>query len=303
MNDTRRSPEVQAEPPHAPDKRHILDRIVEGKRIEVAELRAHVPTLRARAGDQPPPRPFAEALADPAHLSLIAEVKRRSPGAGAIDEGLDPVALARRYEAGGARALSILTDGTHFGGSLDDLTAVRDEVGLPCLRKDFILESVQIYEARIAGADAILLIVRILSDDQLRRLREEAEALGMAVLVEAHDAHEVQRALDSGARILGINNRDLATFETDLGVTLNLLSDVPSDVVLVSESGVRTGADAELLASRGVDAILVGEAMVRSDDPEALARALSAPRPARRKTDTPPADAGAPAAAPPEQTP
>ncbi|TVP76267.1 MAG: indole-3-glycerol phosphate synthase TrpC [Gemmatimonadales bacterium] len=290
MNDTRRLTESQVASPSPGPSREpdILDRIVEGKRQEVESLRSRAAEFRERAADAPSPRDFSGALADPAHLSLVAEVKRRSPGAGAIDEALDPVELARRYERGGARALSVLTDGSHFGGSLADLVAVRDAVALPCLRKDFTLEEVQVLEARAGGADAILLIVRILDDARLRGLREMAEELGMAALVEAHDGVEVDRALASGASILGINNRDLATFRTDLSVTFGVLDQIPPELVLVSESGIRSGEDAELLARRGVDAILVGEAMVRAPDPEALARALSGPVPAPRPDGTRP---------------
>ncbi len=259
--------------------RDVLERIVATKREEIEALRPRAEELARRAASAPPPRDFHGALADPSGLSLIAEVKRRSPGAGAIRPDLDPVALAERYAGGGARALSVLTDGPWFQGALEDLTRIRERVTLPCLRKDFVLDPVQVHEARAAGADAILLIVRILDDGALRELRVLAESLGMGVLVEAHDGGEVERAVASGARILGINNRDLATFVTDLQVTLDLLPAVPPEVVLVSESGIRTGGDAARLAARGVDAILVGEALVRTPDPGALARDLSAPRP------------------------
>lgn len=253
------------------------------KQEELAGLRPRSHELRARAADAAPPRPFAQSLADPTRLSVIAEVKRRSPGAGAIDPGLDPVRLAARYEAGGAAALSVLTDGPWFGGSLADLEAIRAGVSLPCLRKDFTLDSLQLLEARAHGADAVLLIVRILTDAALRELREEAESLGLAVLVEAHDAEEVDRALASGARILGINNRDLATFRTTLEVTFGLLDRIPDDILLVSESGIHAGEDAVRLAAAGVDAVLVGEALVRAGSgAAALARELSAPRPQGR---------------------
>ena len=272
-------------PPHpgaASRRGDVLQRIVETKRKEVEALRPRAAEWARRAAEAPPTRDFHGVLADPSGLSLIAEVKRRSPGAGAIRPELDPVALAKRYAAGGARALSILTDASYFQGSLDDLSGVREAVSLPCLRKDFVIDPVQVHEARAFGADAILLIVRILGDGPLRELRLLAEELGMAALVEAHDGEEVERALASGARILGINNRDLATFSTDLQVTLDLLGSVPPGVVLVSESGIRTGEDAARLAAEGVDAVLVGEALVRAPDPEALARALSRPRPVRR---------------------
>jgi indole-3-glycerol phosphate synthase len=261
---------------------HVLDRIVEAKRRELEALRPRAPEFRARAADAPPPRPFAAALADPSVVSLIAEVKRRSPGAGDIDPTLDPPTLAARYEAGGARAISVLTDGPHFGGSLADLEAVRARVSLPCLRKDFTLEPVQLHEARAHGADGVLLIVRLLDDAPLRELREEAESLGLGVLVEAHDAAEVDRALASGATLLGINNRDLSTFRTSLEVTFDLLDRVPDAVTLVSESGIRTAADVAGLARRGVDAVLVGEALVRSGDATVAARELSRHRPTGR---------------------
>jgi len=260
-----------------------LDRIVATKRDELESLRPRAPELRSRAADAPPTRPFQAALADPSRVSLIAEVKRRSPGAGAIDPTLDPVTLARRYEDGGAAAISVLTDGPWFGGALADLVAVRGAVQVPCLRKDFTLDPLHLHEARAHGADAILLIVRILSDSALREFREEAESLGLGVLVEAHDAEEVSRALDSGARILGVNNRDLQTFQTSLDVTFGLLPGVPNDVVFVSESGIRTPADVEALAQVGVDAILVGEALVRAGgDATEAAASLSGFRPIPR---------------------
>jgi indole-3-glycerol phosphate synthase len=260
----------------------VLDRIVASKRIELESLASRAADLRSRAADAPPPRPFEAALSDPSRVSLIAEVKRRSPGAGDIDPSLDPPTLASRYEAGGAAAISVLTDGPHFGGSLADLEAVRSRVALPCLRKDFTLEPVHLHEARAHGADGILLIVRILSDAALLELREEAESLGMGVLVEAHDAGEVDRALASGAKLLGINNRDLSTFRTSLDVTFDLLPRVPDPVTLVSESGIRTPDDVARLADAGVDAILVGEALVRSGDATAAASGLSGHRPSGR---------------------
>ncbi|CAN5728956.1 indole-3-glycerol phosphate synthase TrpC [soil metagenome] len=260
----------------------ILERIVLTKREEVAALAPVAAELRARAATAPAPRPFAAALADPSRVSLIAEVQRRSHGAGDIDPALDPPTLAARYESGGAAAISVLTDGPWFGGSLADLVAVRARIALPCLRKDFTLDPLQLHEARAHGADAVLLIVRILSDAALRELREEAESLGLAVLVEAHDAEEVERALASGARILGVNNRDLSSFSTSLDVTFGLLDRIPDGVTLVSESGIRTAADVASLAAAGVDAILVGEALVRSGDATEAARDLSRHRPAGR---------------------
>ncbi len=261
----------------------ILARIVETKEREVEELRPREADLRHLAGDAPPPRDFRGALR-PTHgrVALIAEVKRRSPGAGAIRPDLDPVEQARAYEAGGAAALSILTDRDYFQGSLDDLGAVRGTVGIPALRKDFLIDSAQIQEARAAGADAILLIVGILDDIRLRELREEAESLGMAALVEVHDETELERALSSGAGIVGINNRDLRTFRTDLAVTRRLAPLVPSGVILVSESGMSGPEQVAEVGAMGADAVLVGEALVRAPDPSALARELAGqPRRAR----------------------
>lgn len=259
-----------------------LDRIVVTKREEVETLRPRAAEFRAKAVDMPPARPFEAALKDTQRMSLIAEIKRRSPGAGAINLDLDPVTLASAYASGGAAALSILTDGPWFGGRLKDLEEVRTSVHLPCLRKDFTLDPVQLHEARAHGADGVLLIVRILEDAQLRELREEAESLGMGVLVEAHDAEEVRRALESGARILGVNNRDLSTFQTSLQTTLDLLDAIPDDVILISESGIRSADDVAVLAREGVDGVLVGEALVRSGSPEAMARSMVAHRPRGR---------------------
>ena len=190
--------------------------------------------------------------------------------------------LARDYERAGASALSVLTDGPWFGGSLADLGAVRGQVRVPILRKDFTLVEEQVLEARAGGADAVLLIVRILDDARLRGLRELAESLGMAALVEVHDAAELERALASGARVVGVNNRDLATFRTSLAHTFDLLPGVPAEVVVVSESGIRTPADVERLGAEGVHAVLVGEALLREPDPGAAARALAG-RPRRER--------------------
>jgi indole-3-glycerol phosphate synthase len=274
-NDTRRLTETQGgTATGAKPRGDVLARIVETKRTEVQTLRGREAELRARAGDAAPARPFAAALGEAGTVSLVAEVKRRSPGAGAIALGLDPVARARAYHEGGARALSVLTDRTWFQGSLDDLVGVRDAVPLPVLRKDFTIDERQVWEARAAGADAVLLIVRILDDRRLEELRLLAEDLGMAALVEAHDEEEVGRAVASGARILGINNRDLRTFTTRIEVTLALVRHVPPGVTLVSESGISGRSQVERLAAEGVDAILVGEALVRAGDPVAAARSL-----------------------------
>lgn len=253
----------------------ILARIVETKRIELAELRSRAVELERAAARGPLVRDFAAALAPAAHVALIAECKRRSPGAGSLRPDLDPASLAARYAGAGASALSVLTDREYFGGSAADLEAARSAVSLPVLRKDFTLDALHVVEARAAGADAVLLIVRLLSDTELERLHAEASGLGMAAMVEVHDYAELERALRLGAAIVGINNRDLATFRTDLDTTLRLLDDVPDDVIVVSESGIRGPHDVGLLGDSGVDAILVGETLLRADDPEQAARAMS----------------------------
>ena len=261
----------------------MLASIVETKKRELAALRSHGDGLELAAADAPRARDFRSALCGGETVSLIAECKRRSPGAGDIRPGLDPVALTLGYQGAGARALSVLTDSEYFGGSLADLEAVRAAVEVPVLRKDFTLDPLHVIEARASGADAVLLIVRILDDASLRRLLSLAGELGMEALVEAHDAVEVRRALEAGARLLGINNRDLATFTTDLDTTLRLLEEVPPGVVVVSESGIRRRSDVARLGAAGVDAVLVGETLLRAQDPTAAAGELSGvPRNARR---------------------
>lgn len=269
-----------------PERREgdVLERIVETKRAEAASLRGRRQELEDACSAAPAPRDFTAALAAPSRVSLIAEVKRRSPGAGSIRPDLDPAGLAADYGRAGASAISVLTDGPWFGGSLADLVAVRAAVGVPVLRKDFTLTEEQVLEGRAAGADGILLIVRILDDARLRGLRELAESLGMGVLVEAHSGDEVERALASGARIVGINNRDLATFRTTLDTTFELLPRIPADVVVVSESGIRSSEDVDRLGGAGVDAVLVGESLLKHADPGAHARALAA-RPRRRRAE------------------
>ena len=253
----------------------ILGRIVETKRHEVEGLRDRVAELRAASRSAEPARDFLGAVSGRESVAVIAEIKRRSPGAGPIRPDLDPLQLAPTYEAGGAAALSVLTDQDYFGGCLEDMSAARGLVGLPVLRKDFLIDESQIYEARAAGADAILLIVRILDDARLLSLRLLAEELGMTALVEAHDGEEVDRGVAAGARLIGVNNRNLRTFETRLEVTLDLLDRIPSDVVLISESGIRTREDVRLLGDKGVDAVLVGESLLRQSDPGAGVSALA----------------------------
>lgn len=256
----------------------VLSAIIETKREEIGRLETRRSALEEGVRHAPPPRGFRAALAAPDRVALIAECKRRSPGAGDILPGLDPVALTSGYERAGASALSVLTDRTYFGGALADLAAVRGATWIPVLQKDFIVSRIQLLEARAAGADAVLLIVRILPDAKLAELHAEAVALGMDVLVEVHDAAELERAVTLGADLIGINNRDLSTFTTDLGTTERLAGAAPGDVVLVSESGIRSVADVERLGSAGVDAILVGETLLRAPDPEAEAAALAAVR-------------------------
>ncbi|MEX2582227.1 MAG: indole-3-glycerol phosphate synthase TrpC [Gemmatimonadota bacterium] len=252
-----------------------LARIVEAKEREVERLRADTSSMRALAEAAGPTRGLAAALRQPAEVRLLAEIKRRSPSAGVIRADTDPVDVARRYAEGGAAALSVLTDEEFFGGSLEALRQVRAKVDLPLLRKDFVLDPVQVWEARAAGADAILLIVRILDDDRLGDLHRLATELGMDVLVEIHDARELDRALSVGADLIGVNNRDLSTFRTDLTLSLELAPSVDPGITLVAESGIRTAEDVQRLGAAGVDAILVGESLMRQTDVREAAAALS----------------------------
>ncbi len=256
----------------------FLESILSRKRDEVAARRSAVPEreLLARAKDAAPPRGFGAALSSPGGPPrIIAEVKRASPSAGAIDASLDAPAQARRYEAAGAACVSVLTDGPGFGGSLEDLAAVRDAVSIPILRKDFIIDHYQLSEARAAGADAALLIVAALPGDLLRRLEDDCAALGLAALVEVHDAPELEAALAAGARIVGVNNRNLHTFRVDLAISERLLPMLPSGVKGVAESGVRTQDDARRLRLAGAANLLVGEALVRARDPGQLIREMT----------------------------
>ncbi|MEX0912863.1 MAG: indole-3-glycerol phosphate synthase TrpC [Gemmatimonadota bacterium] len=252
-----------------------LERIVRAKREEVVRLRSDGARLRAAAEAASAPKPFASALRVSAEVRLLAEIKHRSPSAGIIRGDVDPVAIARSYAEGGAAALSVLTDEEFFGGSLEALRAVRRAVELPLLRKDFVLDPVQVWEARAAGADAILLIVRILEDAALRELHALAHELGMDVLVEVHDSFELDRALELGAALIGINNRDLSTFITELSLSLDLAPRVDPKVTLVAESGIGTAEDVQRLGAAGVDAILVGESLMRQPDVKNAAARLS----------------------------
>jgi indole-3-glycerol phosphate synthase len=256
----------------------ILDRILATKRYEVAALKARkdYADLRARAADLPPARGFAGALraATPA-IALIAEVKKASPSKGVIRADFDPVDIARAYHAGGADCLSVLTDATYFQGRLDYLGRIREAVPLPLLRKDFVIDPAQIYEARVAGADAVLLIVTAVpSPARLAELRHVAETLGMDALVEVHDRRELDLAAESGATLIGVNNRDLKTFDVRLETTIDLLPAFPPGALAVAESGIHTPEDVGRLHDAGAHAVLVGESLMRAPDVEAATRAL-----------------------------
>ena len=253
-----------------------LTEILDHKRRTLEPLRARRAELRAAALRRKEFRSFAGALAGGGGrtLALIAEVKRASPSAGVIAQDFEPVEIARRYEAAGSNAISVLTDERFFQGHLAHLVAVRAAVGLPVLRKDFVLEDVQIYEAAASGADAVLLIVAALEQDELVRLLDVAAACQLDALVEVHTLAEMDRALATDAAIIGINNRDLTTFQVDLATTETLSEQVPPGILVVSESGLRTAEDSRRVRACGVDAILVGEALMRSSDVAAQAAAL-----------------------------
>ena len=256
----------------------ILDRIVERKRREVAAAEALEPTasLRRRLAEAPPVRDFFAAVARPGAIRLIAEFKRRSPSAGEIRPGSTVEEVVRAYERAGASALSVLTDGAGFGGTLADLVAARQAVALPVLRKEFVVDRRQVIEARVHGADAVLLIAECLDDCRLRSLYAEILDLGMTPLVELHDESQLERVLDLGATLVGINNRDLRTMTTDLGHVLSLRSRLPERCTVVAESGIRTRGDVRRLEAAGIGAMLVGESLLKQADPGAAAAALLA---------------------------
>ena len=259
-----------------------LDAILTATRERIAGLRPRARELERRAAQAPEPRRFATALVGPA-VGVIAEVKRRSPSAGAIREHLDPVTHAQAYERGGAMAISVLTDERHFGGTLDDLSHVARCVSLPVLRKDFILDELQLYEARAAGASAVLLIVRALAPERLRSLANAAQGLGLAVLVEVHSEAELDLALGADPAAVGVNSRDLGTFAIDLTLAERLLARVPAGVPAVAESGIETREDVDRMAAAGADLVLVGTSVARTADPEAAVRGLTGvPRQGRR---------------------
>ncbi len=261
-----------------------LTEIMAWKRQEIAARVRSVPLTELAALNAAAPRPpsFAAALRRPdGQLGVIAEIKRRSPSAGAIAAGIAAPEQAVKYRAAGASALSVLTDEKYFGGTLDDLTSVtdlfrREPPAIPCLRKDFMVHPIQVREAREAGASAILIIVRALTDVEMRDLHEAAQAAGLDALFEIHTEDELARALAQGAKIIGVNNRDLALFTTNLGLSERLIPQFPQDVIAVSESGIFTAADAARALAAGAHAILCGEALMKAADPGALIAAFRA---------------------------
>src|SRR3989441_6129127 len=250
-----------------------LESILSFTQERVAALRHRVRELERAAASVRSPRPFGPALQG-ASVGVIAEVKRRSPSGGEIREDLDPVVHAQAYVAGGAVALSVLTDERHFGGSLQDLERITRAVPVPALRKDFILDELQFLEARAAGASAVLLIARILGPDRLAALSREAHGMELGVLVEVHSLPELDPALAARPTALGVNSRDLDTFAVDVGIFESLLPLVPRDVPAVGESGIETRADVERVAAAGADLVLVGTSVARAADPAAAVRAL-----------------------------
>lgn len=255
----------------------ILDRILAHKYLEVAQRRTDLPLeqLREQALAQAPPRDFIGALRQAGQPALIAECKKASPSKGLLRSAYDPVQLARTYAENGAAALSVLTDELFFQGSLNDLTAARETAALPALRKDFIVDGYQVYEARAAGADAVLLIVAALRAEQLQELHQQIGELGMAALVEVHNETEVDNALELEPKLIGVNNRNLLDFTVELQTTARLRKIIPTGITLIAESGIHTAEDVSRVRDMGVDAILVGEALVTASDVGAKVRELA----------------------------
>jgi indole-3-glycerol phosphate synthase len=254
----------------------ILDEILAQTRQAVCTARGQVPPaqLEKQLATASPVRDFCAALRGKPGLACIAEFKRRSPSKGWIKQDADPVAVASAYQAAGAAAISVLTDGPFFGGSLDDLRRVRATVGIPVLRKDFIIDPYQVAEARAAGADAVLLIVSALSQDDLVGLLAEIRRLGMEALVETHDRAEVERALAADARVIGVNHRDLRTFKMDMSLASSMRPSIASSLLLVAESGIRSADDVRRMQAAGIDAVLVGESLMCEPDPGSALRKL-----------------------------
>ena len=255
----------------------MIEELVEAARAGAKGRSAEVPLeeLERRLAERPEQRPFGEALVRPG-LSVIAEFKRRSPSAGDIRRGTTPAEIARAYEEGGAAALSVLTDVPHFDGSLEDLREARHACELPVLQKDFIVDRYQVYEAAAAGADAILLIVAALEQEELARLHDEARGLDLDCVVEVHREEELEAALSVDAEVIGVNNRNLDDFSVDVQTTFELITDVPAGKTVVSESGIAERETLEELERVGVDAVLIGEALMRAPDPAAKVRELTA---------------------------
>lgn len=252
-----------------------LAEINASKEAEWKKLEPHAAELRKQALLRNDFRPFRSSLQRGNDVAVIAEVKKASPSAGTIAENFNPLSQAREYARGGAHALSVLTDEKYFGGHLSYLKQIREQVDLPLLRKDFIVHELQIYESVVAGADAILLIVASLDEGSLLKLYHQAKSCQLDVLVEVHDLEEMDRALDLGADIIGINNRNLKTFEVDLATTETLSEEIPNDTVAISESGIKTAADIRRVRACGINAVLVGEALMRAKNvPEKLAELL-----------------------------
>lgn len=250
-----------------------LEEILASHRARAAADDRVLGDLVQQAKATPVPRDFAAALGGDG-LSCIAEIKRRSPSKGDLDPDLQPELLAKEYEAGGAACISVLTDTDYFGGTPADLAAAREGSGLPVLRKDFTVQEADVVDARLMGADAVLLIVAALEDEELRRCAALTDELGLAALVEVHDERELERALAAGSRIIGVNQRDLRTFDVDHERACAMVADIPSGVLAVAESGIRNAGDARRLADAGYDAILVGETLVRAADRAATLRGL-----------------------------
>ena len=252
-----------------------LAEIVSHKRQEIEPLIQRAEKLRYAALERNEFKSLASAInVGSDRLGLIAEVKKASPSAGIIAEDFDPVSQAKKYADAGASAISVLTDEKYFKGKLEYLTQIRQAVDIPVLRKDFIIHESQIYEASIAGADAILLIVAALSQDDLQRLFDCANTYQLEVLMEIHDLPELERALETEVKIIGVNNRNLKTFEVDLKNTESISEEVPEDILFVSESGIKTPQDASLVASWGADAVLVGETLMRADDVASIVKEI-----------------------------
>ena len=259
----------------------ILSQIIETRKVRVASAKRLKPLVElrgeaVRARQASARHALRDALTQNERINIIAEFKRRSPSKGEIRRNADPVAIAKTYQQGGAAAVSVLTEEDYFAGSLDDLRAVRQAISLPILRKDFIFDEYQVYESAAAGADALLLIVAALDDDTLVRLRTITEdELGMDALVEVHTLEEFGRAVQAGARVISVNNRDLSTFEVSLETSLRLASRTPDGAVLISESGIESAVDIQRLRAVGYRGFLIGETLMRADDPKELLKHFS----------------------------